>query len=171
MLYAYLPKCCILNYQFCCTFIYQFQHYNFRISEFDNIERSDWDPDFIIADKINSNSNRFSIRLNLQGLLKNNEYASIAIGLEITYNYLWGKDLVEERIGQSLNPINYTRSNDLTKEIGLGLILKIEIKKIIIPQLSLCFTTRSEFISDGVFAKGGVLYFLESLDLQNFNLG
>jgi hypothetical protein len=146
-------------------------HYNFKNSHFDDIPYNDGDPNLIIADKISSNSNRFSIRLNIQSLLKSNEYVSISLGPEISYNYLWGKDQIDESVGQTSNWLSYSQTNKLTKEIGFGLISKIEIKKMMIPQLSLCFTIRPEFITDGVFAKGGEPVFSGVLGFTEFQIG
>ena len=146
-------------------------HYNFNNVKFDDIQYVDGDPNLIIADKIYSSSKRFSIRLNIQGLLKNNENVSISLGPEISYNYLWGQDQIEERQGQTSNRFNFIQNNGLTKEIGLGLISKVEVKNFISPQLSLCFTIRPEFITDGVFAKGGNPVFSGVLGFTEFQIG
>ena len=146
-------------------------HYNFNNVQFDEIPYVDGDPNLVIAEEIHSKSKRFSIRLNIQWLLKNNENASISLGPEISYNYLWGKDQIEERQGQSSNMLNSTQNNGLTKEIGLGLISKIEIKNFISPQLSLCFTIRPEIVTDGVFAKGGTPVFSGASGFTEFQIG
>jgi hypothetical protein len=146
-------------------------HYNFNNVKFDEIPYVDGDPNLIIADKIHSYSKRFSIRLNIQRLLKNNENSSISLGPEISYNYLWGKDQIEERQGQTSNRFNITQNNGLTKEIGIGLITKLEIKKIISPLLSLCFTIRPEIISDGIFVKGENQVFSGVSGFTEFQIG
>ena len=146
-------------------------HYNFNNVRFDEIPYVDGDPNLIIAEEIHSKSKRFSIRLNIQWLLKNNENASISLGPEISYNYLWGQDQIEERQGQPSNMLNITQNNGLTKEIGLGLISKIEIKNFISPKLSLCFTIRPEIITDGVFAIGGTQVFSGVSGFTEFQVG
>jgi hypothetical protein len=144
-------------------------HYNFNNAQFD--ENPDFDPNLIIADEIHSKSKRFSIRLNIQRLLKNNENASISLGPEISYNYLWGQDQIEERQVQPLNMLNITQNNGLIKEIGFGLISKIEIKNFISPQLSLCFTIRPEIVTDGVFAKDRTPVFSGVSGFTEFQIG
>jgi len=146
-------------------------HYNFNNVTFDEIPYVDGDPNLIIADKIHSVSKRFSIRLNIQRLLKNNENASISLGPEISYNYLWGQDQIMERQGQASNIFNFIQNNGLTKEIGFGLISKVEIKNFISPQLSLCFTIRPEFITDGQFVKGGNVVFSGVSGFTEFQIG
>jgi hypothetical protein len=145
--------------------------YNFNNVRFDEIPNVDGNPNLIIAEEIHSKSKRFSIRLNIQWLLKNNENASISLGPEISYNYLWGQDQIEERQGQPSNMLNITQNNGLTKEIGLGLISKIEIKNFISPKLSLCFTIRPEIITDGIFSKGGTPVFSGALGFTEFQVG
>ena len=146
-------------------------HYNFNNIKFDEIPYIDADPNLLVADKIHSKSKRFSIRLNIQWLLKNSENASISLGPEISYNYLWGQDQIEERQGQTSNRFNYIQNNGLTKEIGLGLISKIEIKNFISPRLSLCFTIRPEIVTDGIFAIGGNPVFSGASGFTEFQIG
>ena len=52
-------------------------YYNSRESNFDYLPYVDADPSLILAQKINSHSQRFSFRLNFQGLLLDNENASL----------------------------------------------------------------------------------------------
>jgi hypothetical protein len=146
-------------------------HYNFNNVKFDENPYVDGDPNLIIAEEIHSKSKRFSIRLNIQRLLKNNENASISLGPEVSYNYLWGQDQIEGRQGQTSNRFNIIQNNGLTKEIGLGLISNIEIKNFISPQLSLCFTIRPEIITDGVFAKGENPVFSGVSGFTEFQIG
>jgi len=121
-------------------------HFNFNKSEFDNIPYFIGSSMGIIDEQIKSNSNRFSIRLNIQRLLRDNENVSLSLGPEISYNYLWGKDQVHERMDQLPNYFNYSQNIGLTKDFGIGLVSKIEIKKIVLPELSLCFTIRPEIL-------------------------
>jgi hypothetical protein len=146
-------------------------HYNFNNVKFDEIPYVDGDPNLIIAEEIHSKSKRFSIRLNVQRLLKNNENASISLGPEISYNYLWGQDQIDERQSQTLNRFSFIQNNGLVKEIGIGLISKIEIKNFISPQLSLCFTIRPEIVTDGIFAKGGNPVFSGVSGFTEFQIG
>jgi hypothetical protein len=146
-------------------------HYNFNNIKFDEIPYVDGDPNLIIAQEIHSKSNRFSIRLNIQRLLKNNENASISLGPEISYNYLWGQDQIDERQGQASNKISFIQNNGLVKEIGIGLISMIEIKNFISPKLSFCFTIRPEIVTDGIFAKGGNPVFSGVSGFTEFQIG
>jgi len=148
-------------------------HYNFNKSQFDNIPYVDADPNLIIADKINSNSKRFSVRLNIQRFLKNNENVSISLGPEISYNYLWGLDQIEEKLAQtSITYYNYSRSIDLTKDFGVGLISKVEVKSFLIPKLSLCLTIRPELlIGKDFFSKGSNPIFSGGLGFTEFQIG
>jgi hypothetical protein len=118
-------------------------HYNFRNTSFDHIPYID-DPYKIATEEIFSTAKRFSIRLNAQYLLKDNENVSLSIGPEITYNYLWGQDRIHEEVGNSSTVYNITRDNKLSGIFGAGLISKIEIKNFLTKQLALCFTIRNE---------------------------
>ena len=146
-------------------------HYNFKNVNFEDISHADWDPYLIISDKINSSSRRFSIRLNIQRFLLSNKNVSLSLGPETSYNYFWGKDIIDERRGQNAVRYFFTNKTGLTKEIGFGLISKIEIKHIIKPKLSLCFTIRPEFTTDGKFVKGGKRIFSGVLGFAEFQLG
>lgn len=146
-------------------------YYNFNNIKFDEIPYIDADPNLLVADKIHSKSKRFSIRLNIQWLLKNSENASISLGPEISYDYLWGQDQIEERQGQTSNKFNYIQNNGLTKAVGLGLISKFEIKNFISPRLSLCFTIRPEIVTDGIFAIGGNPVFSGASGFTEFQIG
>lgn len=121
-------------------------HYNFNNSKFDYLPYLDADPTLIISQKITSHSQRFSFRINIQTLLLDNENASISLGPEISYNYLWGQDQIVQKMDKPLVIDNYSQAIKLTKHFGAGLISKIEIKNIFSPQFSLCFTIRPEFL-------------------------
>jgi len=125
-------------------------HYNSRNTSFDHIPYVDFNPDVIATEEIFSTSKRFSVRLNAQYLLKDNENVSVSLGPEITYNYLWGQDHIFERMsGYASNNYttsysDYKRDNKLSGICGVGLISKIEIKNFLTKQLALCFTIRNE---------------------------
>jgi hypothetical protein len=146
-------------------------HYNFDNANFDDIPYVDGNPNLIITDKISSSSRRFSIRLNIQGLLKNNEYVSLSLGPELSYNLVWGRDHIEETIGQISNRYVFSQDNALKKEIGIGLITKVEIKDFLDPKLSLFFTIRPELITDGIFAKDGNPVFSGVMAFTEFQIG
>lgn len=147
-------------------------HYNFNHSQFDYIPYVDGNPNLIIADKINSYSQRLSIRLNIQGSLMNKECVSISLGPEISYNYLWGKDQIDERVGQSSNNYIYSQNIKLAKDVGFGLISKIEVRNFMAPALSLCFTIRPELlIGKDLFSKGGRPIFSGGLGFTEFQIG
>jgi hypothetical protein len=129
-------------------------HYNFNDAVFDHIPYLDASPDLIATENIHSTAKRISIRLNIQGLLKNNKNVSLSLGPEISYNFLWGEDQINERMGDNSpgyetltsNQYNFSQTNDLKKEIGIGLISKLEVKDFIAKPLALCFTIRPELL-------------------------
>jgi hypothetical protein len=130
-------------------------HYNYKNTSFEYIPNVDFDPTRIESEKINASTNRFSVRLNAQYLLKDNEYASLSIGPEISYNNLWGQDHVQKKLGSGVNTDHFTtqnlefiRNNGLPNLIGFGLISKIEIKNFLTKQLALCFTIRDETLCE-----------------------
>lgn len=121
-------------------------HYNFNKIQFDYIPYIDADPTAVVADRISSNSQHFSIRLNLQILLKNNDNVSISVGPEISYNYLWGKDQIEQRASPPFGYSEYSQYNGLSKKFGVGMISIVEIKNFIDPKLSFCLTFKPEIL-------------------------
>jgi hypothetical protein len=148
-------------------------HYNFHNSQFDYLPYVDFDPNFIISQKINSHSQRFSYRINIQGLLLDNDNASISLGPEISYNYLWGQDQIVEKTSQSLSVRKYSQKIDLTRHFGAGLISKIEIKNVFLPRLSLCFTIRPEYLigKEYLLIGGSAPVFYGGLGFTEFQIG
>jgi len=146
-------------------------HENFCKSEFDEIGYIDADPIYPYVEKISSNSHRISLRMNIQGLLLNNEWVSLSFGPEMSYNYLWGNDQIKEFMEQSSKWINFSQDNTLRNAIGFGLISKVEIKNFLHPQWALCFTIRPEFMMDGLFYKGGTPVFSGIIGFTEFQLG
>jgi len=146
-------------------------HYNSKNIEFDEIQYVDADPTLLIVDRINSLARRFSVRLNIQSYLKNNEHVSFTLGPEISYNYFWGTDKVDQRVGQNSESNLYSEKTGLTKQFGIGLISTIEVKQVIKTQLSFCFTIRPEFTKDGIFAKGEEPVFSGVLGFTEFQVG
>jgi len=93
------------------------------------------------------NSQRFSLRLNMQVLLRDNDFLSVSLGPEVSYNFVWGREDNSIWYGAAVpNRYYYSRYLDLAKKIGAGLISKIEIKNFINPRLSLCLNLRSELM-------------------------
>jgi hypothetical protein len=144
---------------------------NFKNAVFDDIRHIDPEPIIPLIEKINSNSHRISLRLNLQGLLMNTERFSLSLGPEISYNYLWGKDEVDEFMVRTLNWIKSSENNGTVKTFGAGLISKAEVKNFISPKFSLCFTVRPEFTTSGFFARGGTPVFSDVIGFMEFQLG
>ena len=148
-------------------------HYNFNNSQFDYIPYVDANPEIIAAQKINSNSKRFSPRLNIQWLVRDNENVSISLGPEVSYNLIWGLDKIDERLNQYPSHYIFSQKLALTKDFGLGIISKIEIKKVLLPDLSLCFTIRPEIL----IAKNILVFgtdprpFSKSMALTEFQIG
>lgn len=143
-------------------------HYNFRNSHFTEQPYIDAIPFPPSLEKIDSNSKRFSVRLNIQGVLRDNESLSLSLGPEISYNYLWGQDKINLFLGGGSNWSNYKQNNDLIKKIGIGLISKIEIKNVIKPRLSLCSSIRPEFTTNDVF---GESVFANTIGFVEFQIG
>ncbi len=146
-------------------------HFNFKHAQFTDQPYIDAIPFPPSLENVNSKSQRYSLRLNIQRLLMNTDFVSISLGPEISYNYFRGKDNINLFLGGSSNWTNYSQTNGLTKEIGFGLISKVEVKNFINPQLSLCFTLRPEFTTDGIFAKGGDPVFSGILSFLEFQIG
>jgi hypothetical protein len=146
-------------------------HLNFKKAQFTDEKYIDAIPFPPSVESLNSNSQRYSIRLNIQRLLIDNANVSLSLGPEISYNYFKGKDNISLFLGGATAWTNYSQTNGLTKEIGFGLISKIEIKNFLDPQLSLCFTSRPEFTTDGIFAKGYDPVFSGVLSFMEFQIG
>jgi len=146
-------------------------HFNFRNVHYTDIPYIDAVPFPPSIKKVYSKSQRYSIRVNIQGLLINKDNLSLSLGPEISYNYFKGKDNVNLFLGGGTQWINYSQPNGLTREIGLGLISKLEIKNFTKPRLSLCLTARPELTTDGVFAKGGQPVFSGILGFFEFQVG
>lgn len=105
------------------------------------------DPNGHWVTKYDVESNRFSLRLNIQGILRDNEHLSISLGPEVSYNFVWGSEDNSIWYGAAEpDRYYYSRDLDLAKKIGIGLLSKIEIKNIITPRLSLCLTFRTELM-------------------------
>lgn len=143
---------------------YNFKHSNFH-EEYTYIDGS-YGPHWV--SEINSKIYRISSRLNLQGILKEDESASISIGPEISYNFIWGQDEKSPWIGGPLSQRGwFTEKNDLIKRFGIGLIAEMEIKNFISPRLSLYSSIRPEFIiGEPVF-----LVYPKTFQLIEFQIG
>jgi hypothetical protein len=103
-------------------------------------------------------------------MLINNENASLSLGPEVSYNYLWGKDQVEfNNTGLYNNWIKFSQNNGTAKSIGFGLISTMEVKHFLAPPLSLCITIRSELITDGHVMEPPV--FSGGITFTEFQLG
>jgi hypothetical protein len=119
-----------------------------------------------------SKSQRVSLRLNIQCLLRDNEYLSISLGPEISYNFIWGKEDGRTWAGGS-ESYKLNRYINLEKKIGIGLISKIEIKDFITHQLSLCFTLRPELVTgkDSQYRINSPSLFSGNLGFVEFQMG
>ena len=146
-------------------------HFNFKNAQFSNEPYIDAIPFPPSVEKVSSKSQRYSIRLNIQGLLMNNDNVSLSLGPEISYNYFKGEDNINLFFGGDTKWTNYSQNNGLTKEIGFGLISKVEVKNFIDPKISLCYTIRPEFTTDGIFAEGGEPIFSGVLSFLEFQMG
>ena len=143
-------------------------HYNFNKAQFYNKPYIDARPFPPSLEEIASNSKRLSIRLNIQGLLRDNESLSVSLGPELSYNYMWGEDNIDLFLGGASGWSHYKRNNDLVKKLGIGLISKVEIKNVIKPRLSLCLTIRPEFTTNDMF---GETVFAPTIGLIEFQMG
>lgn len=121
-------------------------HYNYKHANFSLVPYNDADPINLSVEKVNSSTQRLSLRLNVLGMLKNNDNVSLSIGPELSYNYFWGCDHVDFVVKEKSNSVVYSRNFHLSNRIGLGVISKVEIKNIITSNLSLCFAVRPEYI-------------------------
>jgi hypothetical protein len=60
----------------------------------------------------------------------------------------------------------------LTKDFGVGLISKVEVKSFLIPKISLCLTIRPELlIGKDLFSKGSNPIFSGGLGFTEFQIG
>lgn len=145
-------------------------HYNWNASNFSE------SPDFYIDSysqgfqEIRSNSTRFAIRLNTQLLITDNDYLSLSLGPEVSYNYLWSNDEVNN-YDENNDWAFYSKVYSFERAFGIGLVTNFEIKKIILEQLSLCLSIRPEIITTGEFIKGGAPIFSGLLGFAEFQIG
>jgi hypothetical protein len=146
-------------------------HLNLKKAQYTDVPYIDAIPFPPSIETVNSNSQRYSIRLNIQRLLIDNAYVSLSLGPEISYNYFKGTDNISLFLGGGTKWQNYSQINGLTKAIGFGLISKIEIKNFLDPHFSLCYTLRPEFATDGIFAKGNEPIFSGVLSFMEFQMG
>jgi len=146
-------------------------HLNSKRAQFTDEKYIDAIPFPPSVESVNSNSQRYSIRLNIQRLLIDNANVSLSLGPEIGYNYFKGKDDISIYLGGATAWTDYSQINGVTKEIGFGLISKIEIKNFLDPHLALCFASRPEFTTDGIFYKGGDQVFSGVLGFMEFQIG
>lgn len=128
------------------------------------------------VNEIKSKYNRVSCRLNIQGILKENESVSISLGPEISYNFLWGQDNTSSWNGGPQSQRGwYINYNDLLKKIGFGIIAEIEIKNFINSRLSLCSKIRPELIyirPKSIYIEAGDYFVLpRTLELIEFQIG
>jgi hypothetical protein len=114
-------------------------HYNYDNTSFNTSFNGATD-----VEGIRSNAKRISLRLNIQRLLKDNEYVSLSIGPEISYNYVWSHDDRYYLIYADSSYVTHNTQNIHAKQFGIGFIAKMEIKDFIYPHLALCFNLRPE---------------------------
>ena len=92
-----------------------------------------------------------SIRLNSLFTLRQNKHLYIGIGPDLSYNVPSGK-VNALYTYQNFDSFQYTGNIDKqAHNIGLGLLARIEIKKIFIPRMSFCITIRPQYIRGGQF--------------------
>lgn len=121
--------------------------YKFRNSTFDNIEGSNADPRVRYFKEISSNTKSFSIRLNYQYAIINKEPVTLSLGPEVSYNFLWGKDKTIFSTSNNANQYSlYSKDIEQIRRFGLGILTRVQIHKIFIDRLSLCFDIRPELI-------------------------
>jgi hypothetical protein len=146
-------------------------HLNYNNSNFDYIPYLDASPNSVASDEIESSAYRFSVRFNLQKILKDNDFACITIGPELSYNFLWGNDHNTYRMAPDFYFATYSEKIHLVRNFGLGFVFGAEIKQVFTPQTSLCFAYRPEMIIDTELFKGGTIPFREMIGLNEFQLG
>jgi hypothetical protein len=124
-------------------------HYNLNKSTFIKDISYPYSPEF---EEIISNSKRLSLRLNCQILLKDNEYVSFSVGPELSYNIIWS---IDNYYYNKMYPnwVNYEKRIFSTKKFGVGITSSIEIKKMIIKKMSLCFSIRPELVVFDIYPK------------------
>ena len=92
-----------------------------------------------------------SIRLNTLFNIRENRHLYLCIGPDLSYNIPSGK---VNSLTTYQNFVDYQNTYNIDKHvlnIGFGVLAKIEIKRIFIPQMSLCFNIRPQVIFGGRF--------------------
>lgn len=141
-------------------------HFTERYPSYPATSRERWVTTFT------SKSERIALRLNILELLRDNEYVTLAVGTEVSYNFLWGsEDLSTWQEGYPNGSSSY--DFDLEKKIGIGVLSTVEIKKFLTPNLSLCLAFRPELMLKNRNPHGAIGYakFWEILDFTEFQLG
>jgi hypothetical protein len=147
--------------------------YHFSHTTFDQRPYMDADPNLIVYQHITSNSNRFAVRFNIQGLLIDHKNFSWTLGPALSYNILWGKDQIKQTSNQSSTPTEYSQKNGKVKDFGVGLISGAEFKNLIARQVSLCFSIRPELLlgNTAKLVGASALPFSGILGFTDFQIG
>lgn len=127
--------------------------YSLRTSSFDNIYPSDADPRIYNFDKVHSEARRLSMRLNALKILKENESFRFALGPEISYNLLSARFSTQFADSRNFYFTSGTADKSASS-IGVGILLKAEIKNIFSERFSFCLNLRPEVIFGGGNAIG-----------------
>jgi hypothetical protein len=145
-------------------------HFKKNETEFDY--NSITDVGQLYGDHINSDSRIFSIRINVQRIIKENESILLTLGPEMSCNFLWGQDMVNM---QYPSWTTYIQDLHSAKKIGYGLIAKTSIKNLLIKRLDLVFTIMPEiYYSKVKLDRGGddaITYFPQYISFVEFQIG
>jgi len=115
-------------------------------NEFDEVHLSDATPGLQIYQHFKSDAYHFAVRFNIQGLLIDSKTISLTLGPAVSYNVLWGHDQIKERTSQSTSWNSYSQKINKVKNFAVGLISTLEVKNLIAPHVSLCFSIRPEIL-------------------------
>lgn len=124
---------------------YKSLHSNF--AELNQPEYLDDPNDPIYFSHINAKSNNISIRTGVQHHIIDKEKIGFSLGPELSYIRQWSS---EKSFSYYIDKGNsyYSSYNDLHHMLGVDMLIKLELKKIIIERLSICINTRPELAID-----------------------
>jgi hypothetical protein len=117
--------------------------YKSLYSNFAEINRPDDPIDPVTFSEINAQSRNVSIRTGAQHHIIDSELIGFSLGPELSYNWFWGADK-EFSYNVNKGTSYYSRYKYNSHFVGVGFLIKLELKKILIERLSICVNTRPE---------------------------
>jgi hypothetical protein len=125
---------------------------------------------------VNSTTNKYSGRLNIQIFLKNNEYYALSIGPEGSYNHIKGTQKVNGFLFSDMTNYFYIEDYKPRNNWSWGINTQIKLKNFPIKRTSLLFNIKASFFKESPRVRGiddplgGSLNFIEFGIGLNYNL-